>query len=64
MNHEPTVDKTFDTIQYRMDVFKDNKYLQNDTFESIEFKNEFQQKSMNLNIFDRRNPNVKKKFRT
>jgi hypothetical protein len=69
MNPEPSIDKTFDTIQYRMDVFKDNNlnnltYLPNETFETIEFKNEFQQKEMKLNLFERRNPNIKKKFRT
>jgi len=64
MNPEPFNDKTFDNLQYRMDVFTgNNEYLPNETFEKIEFKNEFQQTYIEPNLKDRRNPNVRKKFR-
>jgi hypothetical protein len=81
MNPEPTADKTFDVIQYRMDVFKEEHgfkdiedfrdfvegdnyiYQPDDTFHSITFRNEFQNKHFILNPKDRRNPNVRKKMR-
>jgi len=68
MNPEPMYDKTFDVLQYRMDVFKPNKngideYLENDTFSEISVKNEFQSSNLKLDKKDRRNPNVRKKFR-
>jgi hypothetical protein len=76
INPEPTVDKTFDVLQYRMDVFDEetvvneddtveirDRYLPNDTFHSLTVKNEFQDRNIILNHRDRRKPNVRKKMR-
>jgi len=65
MNPEPTLDKTFDNLQYRMDVFDGDTglYLENDTFDTLKVKNEFQEREFKLDLSDRRNPNIRKKMR-
>jgi|GEM_PF-4865001 len=62
MNPEPHLDKVFDNIQYRLDVFKDDDYLANDTFQSYEVFNEYQNGGLLFDLADR-GLNIRKKFR-
>lgn len=63
-NDEPLVDKVFNNIEYRADVFNsNNKYLADESFDTIEVWNEYQKGEEAL-VFSKFKPsNLKKKFR-
>ena len=64
MNPEPNRDKVFDNLMWRIDVWNKDKYLDKEGFERVRVKNEYQDtEEFKLNLMDRRNNNVKKKFR-
>lgn len=66
MNPDSVLDKVFDSINYRMDVFtKDGEYLPRETFNTIEVNNEHQQGIKTLMVSPNKpNINTKKKFRS
>lgn len=56
-------DKLFTNIEYRADIWDLNDELTNDTFTSLEVKNEYQYAKSNLNYKANGVSNTKKKFR-
>ena len=76
MNPDTLMDKVFDNIQYRMDVFQvsgfkfqvsgseveEDKYLPNDTFDKFEIENEYQYGKIDFDLRNRK-LGINKKFR-
>jgi hypothetical protein len=62
MNPDTPLDKIFDNIQYRLDVFKEDIYQPDDTFKTFEIENEYQDASIDF-IITNRGLNIRKKFR-
>lgn len=63
-NDSPYIDKIFTNIEYQADMFdSNNKYLENESFDTLEVWNEYQQNKIPL-IYNKYKPSsLKKKFR-
>lgn len=63
-NEDPQVDKVFTNIDYRADFFdSNNKYLENESFDTLEVWNEYQRGKETLKYSKFKPSNLKKKFR-
>lgn len=63
-NEDPQVDKVFTNLDYRADFFdSNNKYLENESFDTLEVWNEYQSGKETLKYSKFRPSNLKKKFR-
>lgn len=64
VNPNPYVDKIFNNIEYRADMFNSNNELTNNTFDKLEVWNEYQSNEVNIqkNELDTY-PDVQRKFR-
>ena len=63
-NDDPQVDKVFTNLDYRADFFdSNNNYLENESFDTLEVWNEYQEGKETLKYSKFRPSNLKKKFR-
>lgn len=62
-NPEMTVDKVFDTLEFRSDSFTEEGALTEDTFDTLECWNEYQRGSSNLSFLRNKPSPLKRKFR-
>lgn len=63
-NDDPQVDKVFTNLDYRADFFDyNNNYLENESFDTLEVWNEYQEGKETLKYSKFRPSNLKKKFR-
>lgn len=63
-NDDPQVDKVFTNLDYRADFFdSNNNYLENESFDTLEVWNEYQEGKEILKYSKFRPSNLKKKFR-
>lgn len=63
-NEDPQVDKVFTNIDYRADFFdSNNNYLENESFDTLEVWNEYQEGKETLKYSKFKPSNLKKKFR-
>ena len=63
VNPDIKMDKIFNTIDYRADMFDDDGTLTKDTFDTLEVWNEYQHGLSKLTDTPARNSSIRKKFR-
>lgn len=63
-NEDPYIDKIFTNIEYQVDMYdSNNKYLENESFDTLEVWNEYQQNKIPL-VYSKYKPSsLKKRFR-
>ena len=63
INPDPTIDKVFNTLEFRADTFDKNGTLLNSTFDTLNTWNEYQNGQSNLNFIKGIPSSLKRKFR-